>query len=112
MIPDGPRRYRKRGRNVLSIGLTGSGIDALDWIDISHPESDAHIVMGALVCLCGGSIGAHRPGAAVDSTDAPRQPEGCPKAARLTPGLYRHDSETPVTRPAVIPWTLLTNLIV
>jgi type IV secretion system protein VirD4 len=32
-----------RGCNVASIGLTGSGINALDWIDIRHPESDAHI---------------------------------------------------------------------
>jgi type IV secretion system protein VirD4 len=32
-----------RGCNVVSIGLTGSGINALDWIDIQHPESDAHI---------------------------------------------------------------------
>jgi type IV secretion system protein VirD4 len=34
---------QKRGCNVVSIGLTGSGVDALDWIDIRHPESDAHI---------------------------------------------------------------------
>lgn len=31
------------GCNVVCIGLEGDGIDVLDWIDISHPEADAHI---------------------------------------------------------------------
>lgn len=31
------------GYKVVSIGLTGQGINALDWIDIRHPEADAHI---------------------------------------------------------------------
>jgi type IV secretion system protein VirD4 len=29
--------------HVYTIGLTEQGINALDWIDIKHPESDAHI---------------------------------------------------------------------
>jgi type IV secretion system protein VirD4 len=32
-----------KGCNVVTVGLTSSGINALDWIDIRHPESDAHI---------------------------------------------------------------------
>lgn len=31
------------GYDVYTIGLKGGGINALDWIDIKHPEADAHI---------------------------------------------------------------------
>ena len=31
------------GCKVVAIGLTGQGINALDWIDTEHPEADAHI---------------------------------------------------------------------
>lgn len=31
------------GCKVVSIGLTGQGVNALDWIDVRHPEADAHI---------------------------------------------------------------------
>ena len=31
------------GCNVVCIGLDGDGIDVLDWIDVNHPEADAHI---------------------------------------------------------------------
>lgn len=34
---------RKRGRRVVSIGLKGDGVNALDWIDTDHPEADAFI---------------------------------------------------------------------
>lgn len=34
---------RETGANVYTIGLTGQGINALDWIDINHPEADPHI---------------------------------------------------------------------
>ena len=32
-----------RGCNVFTIGLGGNGLNALDWIDTSHPEADVHI---------------------------------------------------------------------
>jgi type IV secretion system protein VirD4 len=31
------------GCDVVCLGLDGGGINALDWIDIAHPEADAHI---------------------------------------------------------------------
>jgi type IV secretion system protein VirD4 len=34
---------RAEGCNVVSVGLNGSGLNALDWIDVTHPEADAHI---------------------------------------------------------------------
>jgi type IV secretion system protein VirD4 len=34
---------RAQGCNVVPVGLTGSGVNVLDWIDIRHPEADAHI---------------------------------------------------------------------
>lgn len=31
------------GCNVTTIGLNSGGLNVLDWIDITHPEADAHI---------------------------------------------------------------------
>ena len=34
---------RAAGCDVTTVGLDGSGLNALDWIDIRHPEVDSHI---------------------------------------------------------------------
>ena len=34
---------RAVGCNVITIGLGGAGLNALDWIDIGHPEAEAHV---------------------------------------------------------------------
>jgi type IV secretion system protein VirD4 len=34
---------RAKGFKVVTIGLNGDGFNVLDWIDLTHPESDAHI---------------------------------------------------------------------
>jgi type IV secretion system protein VirD4 len=34
---------REAGCNVFTLGMDGGGINALDWIDVAHPEADAHI---------------------------------------------------------------------
>jgi type IV secretion system protein VirD4 len=37
------RALREKGFNVITIGLDGQGLNALEWIDIRHREADAHI---------------------------------------------------------------------
>ena len=54
------------GFTVTSIGLDGVGVNVLDWIDIKHPEADAHI-RSAVDWI-------YDEGAASRSTDGARDP--------------------------------------